>query len=351
MSFLKLNGLPVISATITMPLVGAWYADLVVDDQSAPAGPALLSAADDSVIFSGFSYRGGVTREKVMVRVVGGGGGLATQLNAKHYRAVPLRLPLLDILTQSKEKLSASASPDILNRQLGSWSRTKGLAGESIRALAESAGASWRVLRDGSVWLGVETWPDFSLSYEIIDEAPHSGRIEIWSEAPQLIPGVTLNGRRISKVEHLISEKIRTTAWFGDSADDPLTAIEGIIRHLTAHIDYYAQYPARVVAQNSDDSLEVIPDDSRLPGLSRVPIRYGVPGIKAKIAPGGRVAVEFAAGNPEKPVATVWESASVLKLEISAAQVVFNNGAMPIARVGDMAGPYPISTGNLTILG
>src|SRR5947199_8556008 len=84
------------------------------------------------------------------------------------------------------------------------------------------------------------------------------------------------------------------------------------------HMDYLASYPATAVTQNGDGTLEIQPDDSRLPSLSSVPIRYGVPGVSAQIANGGRVLLAFAGGDPAKPIATVWESSSVLSLAVTA---------------------------------
>lgn len=93
-------------------------------------------------------------------------------------------------------------------------------------------------------------------------------------------------------------------------------------------VDYLASYPATAVTQNGDGTLEIQPDDSRLPSLSSVPIRYGVPGVSAQIANGGRVLLSFAGADPAKPIATVWESASVIAL-------VFNGGSHGVARVAD----------------
>ena len=51
--------------------------------------------------------------------------------------------------------------------------------------------------------------------------------------------------------------------------------------------------------------------------MTGVPIQYGVPGIFAKVEPGARVLVGFEGGNPAKPIATVWESASISELRIT----------------------------------
>lgn len=92
-------------------------------------------------------------------------------------------------------------------------------------------------------------------------------------------------------------------------------------------VDYLASYPATAVTQNGDGTLEIQPDDSRLPPLSSVPIRYGVPGVSARIANGGRVLLAFAGGDPAKPIATVWEAASVVSLTVAASAIHLGAGA------------------------
>ena len=71
-------------------------------------------------------------------------------------------------------------------------------------------------------------------------------------------------------------------------------AVAKVLAPFLARIDYQALYEATVVAQNEDGSLELRPDTPKLPPLSRVGIRYGVPGIKATLNPNGHVLVGFA---------------------------------------------------------
>jgi hypothetical protein len=115
-------------------------------------------------------------------------------------------------------------------------------------------------------------------------------------------------------------------------SDRARAAFESLVRGVFPDLDFLARYPARVVSQNSDGTLELVPDDQRIPGMSKVPIRYGVPGIKATIAPGGRVLIGFAGGNRDAPEAELWESASVLKFEVNAAEIIVGPGAnQPVA--------------------
>lgn len=83
-------------------------------------------------------------------------------------------------------------------------------------------------------------------------------------------------------------------------------------------IDHLAAYQCTVVTQNADGTLDLKPDDTRLPAYVSVPIRYGVPGISATVSNGARILLEFAGGNPQRPIATVWEMASVTSLTVRA---------------------------------
>lgn len=100
-----------------------------------------------------------------------------------------------------------------------------------------------------------------------------------------------------------------------------------VTRVLGERLDFLALYPARVVVQNLNGTLDVQPDDARLPSMQSVPIRYGVPGVTAKVAAGGRVLIGFENGDPSRPVATLWDSASTT--------IQFHGRLAPIGRVGD----------------
>lgn len=93
-------------------------------------------------------------------------------------------------------------------------------------------------------------------------------------------------------------------------------------------IDHLASYQCKVISQNSDGTLELRPDDSRLPPYSKVPIRYGVPKVSATVNAGARILLEFAGGNPQRPIATLWELDSISTLRIGSGMnlaIVVNN--------------------------
>jgi hypothetical protein len=179
------------------------------------------------------------------------------------------------------------------------------------------------VLLDGTVWLGFESWPTATLPDTVqIATDPEQQRITIASDAPAILPGTIFQGSRISRVEHSIAALGRAhDALHRDLSHGRLRVGQEqggagrIVRALVGNtligprVDWLAKYDARVVAQNADGTLELKPDDDRLPSYSGVPIRYGVPGIAATVAAGARVVLEFSGANPQRPIATVWESA------------------------------------------
>lgn len=87
------------------------------------------------------------------------------------------------------------------------------------------------------------------------------------------------------------------------------------VRRLFARVDYFALYPSKVVAQNADGTLELRPDSDRLPGLSKVPVRLGVPG-SVKVSGGARVLLGFEEGDPGRPIATLWETRTVIEIRL-----------------------------------
>lgn len=119
--------------------------------------------------------------------------------------------------------------------------------------------------------------------------------------------------------------------------DSVKNAIAVIVRALTAKYDYHALYPAKVIAQNGDGTLELKPEDETMPGVSRVPIRVGIPGVSVTVKPSARVLMGFEAGDPQRPIATLWDTAAVEKIEMNAAVVDMRAGkGRSIACNGDM---------------
>jgi hypothetical protein len=101
--------------------------------------------------------------------------------------------------------------------------------------------------------------------------------------------------------------------------------VEGFVG---ARLDHLALYPATVVAQRADGTLDLQPDGARVPPCAGVPIRHGLPGITVTVPAGGRVLLGYAGGNPDLPYASLWESGSVTTITV-------NSGTRKAARDGE----------------
>lgn len=344
MSFASVNGAAVVSAAVSLPLVGAWVADVRIDSREPVEGEAVLRLGD-ALELRGMVVSGGVHAGAAYARIVGGKGKLATELPARYYRDVPTRIPISDALTEAGEALASSSDPVLLDAWLSLWARTAGRASDALAWLLEAAGGgAWRVLPDGSVWVGQDAWkPAPRFDFVEIEEHPAERRVEIATEEPKLLPGKMFLAKRVSHVRHVLSPE--ASGRMSTSSDRIIEAVRRIIRPLLSRIDYLALYPARIVTQAADGTLEVVPDDERLPGMTRVALRTFLPGVEVKVKDGGRVLVGFEGGDPSKPVATLFDGGAIesltitaeKKITIDAAEVdLVKTGGRQMAAVGDM---------------
>lgn len=330
-SLVTVNGAACLRATYRLPRSGVWLADLVVDVTSAISGRVSVSVADGALTLKGTASRTGTFKDTAVLRVLAGAGGMAKTVSAKFFRGASVGTVLRHVLEAAGEQLSSTVAATLLERQLTVYTVRTQSAGAALLHLAEYLGVTWRALPDGTIWLGDEAWPEAALtSGVVLAQDPRAQTVTIGTDSPTLLPGTVWGGRRISTVEHSVrAEQIRSTLWLeptgatGSGLGDRLTqAVRSIVRSLTSHMDYFAVYPAKVVSQNADGTLELQPDDQRIPGLTKVPIRYGIPGVTAKVASGARVNVHFEGGDPGSPMAALWQSGTLNEVTVTAATKV-----------------------------
>ncbi|TAL29022.1 MAG: hypothetical protein EPN98_21505 [Phenylobacterium sp.] len=221
MALAELNGLPVIRGHIHMPQLGAWTADLVVDTETDVTGAVTLTL-DGGLRLVGFAVRGGQFQATEYIRVIGGAGGLVRQARVQHYRNTTVRAVVSDLVRAAGESLSNTADSSVLALQLLAWTQLAQPVAAALTSIASDrrhAGAvAWRVLADGTIWIGRETWPDAGLKapadYQELVALPSEGWVDLGFEVPRVVPGVSLEGRRLSFVQHSIDgETVRTKAW------------------------------------------------------------------------------------------------------------------------------------------
>lgn len=327
------GGLSLLSARIALPHVGAWHGELEADC----AGREHATGSDGlvAIVIDGVEFRCSVLRSvdiggRRKARVVGGHGGLGTTLEATHYTETTALSVIRDILADCGETLSSTVDSDALDATaLQSWKAAQMPASHLLTRLCSAIGRIWRVLEDGTVWVGAEDYPELAVPNQLIDEDWAAGCIEIAPDAPNLVPGVTFLGQQIRYVvHHLEGDGLRTEAFL----ETPGGLLDRFLAGVRQEVIYSRLYPAEVVTQNADGTLQLLPDDERVrgAGLDRVPIRCGLPGFEVRVKAGARVRLGFDGGDPSRPFASLWDADPSVVESIS-----FAGGTRPIARVGD----------------
>ncbi len=105
-------------------------------------------------------------------------------------------------------------------------------------------------------------------------------------------------------------------------------SLRAVVRWLLRRVDLTALYPATVVQQYGDGSLDLLASVPGRPNLTRVPIQYGVPGFAMTVKNGGEVLVGFTGADRKLPYVLVYDQATVESVSIL-------GGTKPVARLGD----------------
>lgn len=100
-----------------------------------------------------------------------------------------------------------------------------------------------------------------------------------------------------------------------------------LVKSAVPRLDWFALYRGKVLGQ-SGNTVDVQPDDARLPAMSKVPLRHGLPGVSVSVQPGTSILVGWENGDPSRPYACLWEGGEgVIEIKIA--------GSTPVARQGD----------------
>lgn len=310
MALIRANNDGVISMALSLPLVGAWVGDLVVDADDM-SGAVKISVDDGRLVFKGTAVKGGGFLETTTIRVLAGAGRIGEKAKPRHYGAVRLGTVLRDLLRDVGERLSSTASDAVLNTQLDAWTTHDLPTGDVIALLMKTSvlAAVWRFLPDGTVWVGVDAWPDSGLQdgdYQITDEYPEQRSAMVAPDPLPPMPGTKLAGRKVSRVEYRLGEQLRALVFFQDGAGDRLRAAwDGAVRGALPESNYYGLCWARIVKQ-AGAFVDVEPEKAGIPDMAGVPLIIGWNGA-VDGATGARVLVGWSAANPGERFAIGFE--------------------------------------------
>jgi hypothetical protein len=170
----------------------------------------------------------------------------------------------------------------------------------------------------------------------VLDELAEAGRLTLGGDTLGILPGQTLalRGRdpvRVGCVEHrATADDLQTVVLAEPTATERgglLAALERLLGRLSRRVDYAAMYPARVVAQRGDGTLDLVPDSARVAPCQGVPYRT-LRGLSVEVSAGARVLLGYEGADPARPYALAWELGSATTVRV-------NGGSARAAREGD----------------
>lgn len=305
------NGAAVQSLRLRMPFRGVWYIDATVDADAAGELASAVVVEVGTSRFVGTALRPGADPGgQVTLKVIGGAGRLGETIGPASYGATTVKEVVLAILDLVGERLSPSSDAATLAYPLGRWNRSRGDAASCISAIAKAAGFSWRMLDDGSVWIGSDTFAESTADVELVGSMPDQGVIEVADEGLSVRPGQSFGGSRIYEIEAMLGaketrSKLTTTEGGGRVARAEAAKFKRQLEG--AGFPFARTYAGRVTSQNADGTVEVKIDDGKdVCSQSNVPLRHGLPGVtRLELAPQAEVVLGFDDGDPQKPYAAL----------------------------------------------
>lgn len=306
--YAELAGTSVLTATVTIPVRGAWTADvtLVTPPSGGTAGLQTLKLAD--LELKGTVVRGAEFQGQYSARMVGGYAGWRNSLGPKSYQSDGgLRLgPILkDLAREAGEQVNV-----VDDRTIGTaFVRRSGPASRTLDELYPD----WWVDFAGVTQIGPRPTSTTPAEFQVLDKAPEEGRTELSTESPAgFYPGVSFAAPSIPLttanmvVHRLDGGKLRTTVYAG--SDRLLGPLLQLVRRLVPQLQYsgindYVVVGYDAASQTADLQPMVRAD---LPVLKRVQVR--TPSMKLTLAEGTKVGVVFRNLDPTTPSIVDYDS-------------------------------------------
>lgn len=328
MAVVSINGIAAYDAQAFSPRFGAWQIDARVDD---PAGAAISGKVTVSLDPSGRTLKGTATLsgpfvDAVQVRVVAGAGGLGLTAKPRHYESPTLGLVLGDLLGDAGETISSTADQGVLATQLPSWTTGARPVGSVVRDLfaVGAPTAAWRMLDDGTVWVGTDAFDDAGIdatTYEVVDRSAEENSVRIEADGPLQLVGTTFEGGKVNCVQDDVPHvgRVGSRIWFerattaARGSDRILAAIQDLVRGAAPGIDHRFFYWATVAAQ-SGATVDGQPQNAGVPDMGGVTLAAQA-GDSVDGVTGGRVLVAWA-GDPSQRFAMGFDGDATPKTRI-----------------------------------
>lgn len=323
-------GKQALAAYIDMPEWGAWTASFDIDaDVAPPVGElvdiVLAPQADGlaKVLLLGTVRWSAAWQGRSRLEVIGGAGGLVKLLPARAYRQgpVPIQLGtvLADLVGEAGESLAdgVQSTLSVDPYTLPQWVRAQGTALTTLARLCKRFSLVWRVLDDGTIFVGPRAYPDDAKYANANPESLAAddgldGQQRVITTAPDaatIRPGTTVLGRHVMRVVYMVGEDgMRADLYYPDDVGNTdRDEEEQDVRRLLPELPYAQGYAATITAIRAGGRVEVRADDVAIGEADGVILMAGTPHMKVDPVVGQRVRLHFSAADPRLAYATAWE--------------------------------------------
>ncbi len=332
MASATLSGATCSAVTLTVPGVGLWYAECDLTEAVELSGAATVQLLDTT--WTGTIIAGATVDGRSRYRVVAGAGLWGAELPPRAYAndaGLEVSKLIADAASEAGEPAPIGAPTD---RKGPHYDRPRAPASFTLNTLAPRA---WYAGADGVVRFGDRPLVNAS-GLPVLERNPAGRSVTLAAvdSFAGLLPGLATeygvaadvelsvgpDGARCRAYAGLEGGNARSQLWAQMlDAADPGRAFRGVFEY-------------RVVTQSGERlNLQPVRSRSQLPDLARVPVRMGVPGVRATHKPGAQVLVAFIDADPTRPCVVGFDAAD-------------QPGWMPL--VLELGGPLPLPAARQT---
>ncbi len=315
-AYANVDGELLVEATLHVPNIGPWWADVLFLEAPDVEGSVVLTIGE-------LTLRGTVTRTGTFglqrnARIVAGAGGWGTMVEETHYHSdsgVSARTVAEDAARLAGETLGGF-NPAAVTVGIDYARQT----GPASRVLEDVIGSvPWYVDYDGQTQVGTrsssEVNPDL---YEVLDVDPQEGLVTLGVDdlSQVLVGSVISEGLDASVTLHELRvevkpENVRVLGFFGGSLASR-GRLAGLVRSIIERATegrLFGLHEFRVVRMSSDrvELQSTEPGVSGLADAKPISMKPGAPGYHADLTPGTLVLVQFVNGLRTRPVITHFE--------------------------------------------
>lgn len=322
--FASVNGQRISRASLLVPEIGVWSIEGELSEVVPLAGRVSIVVGDLTLSGTIDKDRTGKRADRTYFRAVGGGGGWRSPVTARPWRNDG-GVRLADVATVTGTELGEVVQvddPEIQAATLGAyWDRLGGMVGSAVLGqLLEGRSARWWVDLEGVTRIGTRAPKDSTGRVQVVDQSS-TGRwlIVAADELAAVLPGSSFTdplvgaSATVGDLEVLIGDaSVRVRVWQEEGRGGRLASVLAAhVRQALPGLDLLSPRRYRVVAMSADrvDLQAYLPigPGSIVPDTLAVSMS-SAPGMKAQLAPGALVIVQFLDGLASEPRITAFST-------------------------------------------